>query len=252
MNDLAYQAESEPKLLSALFASDSHLDEPARTELSEIFQFLGLATVEELMDMSSLGPVSQYLVSGLVRYQNAKRCNVTGVVRAAMGRIASLATPPAGLASEQASQTGSMGQGQHAHVTIPYSMSMQNPDAKLLLAPYSDFTREVWNNRHTLRSLMKPRKNVIMKKPAGKPPYSMSMQNPDAELLFAPYSDFTREMWSNRHTLRSLMKPRKNVIMKKPAGKPAGKIAKKPASNGGAKKNGSPEKHNGQKTSIED
>ena len=64
----------------------------------------------------------------------------------------------------------------------------------------------------------------------------MSMQNPDAELLFAPYSNFTREMWNNRVTLRSLMKPRKNVIMKKPAGKPAGKIAKKPASNGGAKK----------------
>ena len=80
----------------------------------------------------------------------------------------------------------------------------------------------------------------------------MSMQNPDAELLFAPYSEFTREMWNNRVTLRSLMKPRENVIMKKPAGKPAGKIAKKPASNGGAKKNGSPEKHNGQKTSIED
>ena len=80
----------------------------------------------------------------------------------------------------------------------------------------------------------------------------MSMQSPDAALLFAPYSDFTREMWNNRVTLRSLMKPRENVIMKKPAGKPAGKIAKKPASNGGAKKNGSPEKHNGQKTSIED
>ena len=67
----------------------------------------------------------------------------------------------------------------------------------------------------------------------------MSMQSPDAALLFAPYSDFTREMWSNRDTLRSLMKPRENyydVITKKPAGKPAGKIAKKPASNKGAKK----------------
>ena len=81
--------------------------------------------------------------------------------------------------------------------------------------------------------------------------FSMSMQSPDAALLFAPYSDFTREMWNNRDTLRSLMKPRekKNDVITK---KPAGKIAKKPASNGGAKKNGSPEKHNGQKTSIED
>ena len=65
--------------------------------------------------------------------------------------------------------------------------------------------------------------------------FSMSMQSPDAALLFAPYSDFTREMWNNRDTLRSLMKPRENyydVITKKPAGK----IAKKPASNKGAKK----------------
>ena len=66
--------------------------------------------------------------------------------------------------------------------------------------------------------------------------FSMSMQSPDAALLVAPYPDFTREMWSNRDTLRSLMKPRENVITKKPAGKPAGKIGKKPASNKGAKK----------------
>ena len=116
-SDLGHQAESEPKILSELIASDNRLDEPARTQLIEIFQFLGVATVDELMDMSSLGSVSQYLVSGLVRYEEARQCNVTGAVRAALGRIASLATPPSGPANDPALQASPMAQGQHADST---------------------------------------------------------------------------------------------------------------------------------------
>ena len=55
---------------------------------------------------------------------------------------------------------------------------------------------------------------------------------PDAEIPFPPVSSFVRELWNNRDQLRSLMKPRKYDVTKKPAGK----VTKKPA--GKAKKHG--------------
>ena len=70
---------------------------------------------------------------------------------------------------------------------------------------------------------------------------------PDSAILFPPISMFTRELWNNRVSLRSLMKPRLHDVpekhmkktevakkpatnlVKKPAAKVAAKVTKKPA-----------------------
>ena len=56
------------------------------------------------------------------------------------------------------------------------------------------------------------------------------MQHPDSEILFPPYSSFTRDLWNNRDSLRLLIKPRN--LTNKPANKKkkaTGKVTKKPA-----------------------
>ena len=75
---------------------------------------------------------------------------------------------------------------------------MEHPDTELPFHPFSSFSRELWNNRDSLRLLMKPRidDDVITKKPAdkvAKKPAGKEAKKPAGKVAKKPAGKVTKQ-----------------------------------------------------------